>query len=357
VSTPLPNSRANRAVQAQTGLRRWVQVTLTRAGTSVTLEPTALRLTQDSRRSMRWDGSLTVADPSLAPTRPQDLLAPFGTRVSVQLGVELLDGTISAVPYGQFMATATRVGIQPDSQITQLTLLDLAETIERYRFEEPLTIVDGTDLAAMVNAVVTSRIGVNPNIPSTGRLLGADRVFGLSPETGPWSEVQDVLNGFGLTAWFDRSGQVQIGTLDVSSANAVQLPGVTSLTADFDTRPYNVVVVRGEPLDSPPVFSIAMDEDPGSPTYAGTSPGSSPYGRVTKFYTSQLIYTQQQADDAAAQMLQEEIGGGASWSGARGYDPTLDPMDVYNIAGQVLAVDAVTVDVTGETSIQFRTLA
>lgn len=357
MSTPLPNSRANRAVQAQTGLRRWVQVTLTRSGTSVTLEPTALRLTQDSRRSMRWDGSMTVADSALAPTRPQDLLAPFGTRVSVRLGVELLDGTISSVPYGQYMISSTRTNSTADSQVTQLQLLDLADAVERYRFEQPLTIVDGTDLATMVNAVITSRTGFNPNVSATGRFLGANRIFGLDPETGPWSEIQDVLQSFALTAWFDRSGQIQIGSVNVTSTSAVQLPGVTSLTADFDTRPRNVMVVKGEPLDADPVISIAMDDDPGSPTYAGTSAGSSPYGRATKLYTSQMIYTQQQADDTAAQMLQEEIGAGASWSGARGYDPTIDPLDVYNIAGQVLAVDSITVDVSGETAIQFRTLS
>lgn len=357
MSTPLPSSRANRAVQTQTGLRRVVQVALTRGATSVTVEPTSLRLTQDSRRSMRWDGSLTVADSALAPTRPQDLLAPFGTRVDVSLGVQLLDGTTSVVPYGRYIGVTTRTGIQPDGRVTEMTLLDPADAIERYRFETPLTIANGTDLGAVVNAVVASRIGVNPNVAATGRSLGADRIFGLDPETGPWSEIQDVLQAFGLRAWYDRSGQVQVGTLDASAASAVSLAGVTSLVADFNTRPRNVMVVRGEPLDADPVQSVAMDEDPGSPTYAGTAPGSSPYGRSTKFFTSQFIYTQQQADDAAAQMLSEELGAGASWSGARGYDPTIDPLDVYSVAGQVLAVDAVTVDVSGETSIVFRTLA
>lgn len=357
MSTPLPNSRANRAVQTQTGLRRVVSVTITRGATSIQVEPTSLRLTQDSRRSMRWDGSLTVDDPALAPTRPQDLLAPFGTRVTVEVGLELLDGTTSTVPYGRYVVTATRTSVLPDSRTTELTLLDLADAVERYRFEEPLTIADGTDLATMVNAVITSRTGTNPNVSATGRTLGADRIFGLDPETGPWSEIQDVLRGFGLTAWYDRVGSIQLGSVNVSAANAVNLPGVTSLVASFDTRPRNVMVVRGEPLDADPVQSVVQDDDPGSPTYAGVSPGSSPYGRSTKFYTSQLIYTQQQADDAAAQMLQEEIGAGAAWSGTRGYDPTIDPLDVYGIAGQVLAVDAVSVDLKGDTSLVFRTLA
>lgn len=358
MSTSLPNLRANRAVQAQTGIRRWVQVTLSRGGTSVTVEPVSLRLTQDVRRSMRWDGSMTIADSALAPTRPQDLLAPFGTRVDVQLGIELLDGTISAVPYGRYVVTGTRVNILPNERVTDLTLLDLADAVERYRFEEPFTIVDGTDLAAMVNAVITDRIGTNPNLPNTGRTLGANRIFGLDKNIGPWTEIQDTLRAFALQAWYDRAGQLQIGSVSVSAANATQLPGITSLSADFDTRPYNVIVVNGEPIEEnvTPVTSIALDNDPGSPTYAGESAGSSPYGRVTKFFTSQFIYTQQQADDTAAQMLLEEIGAGASWSGTRGYDPTIDPLDVYNVNGQILAVDAITIDVSGDTSLVFRTL-
>lgn len=356
MSTPLPSLRHNRTVSAQTGIRREVQVSVSRGGTSLSVEPTQLRLTQDSRRTMRWDGSMTIVDEELVPSTPRDILTPFGTWVDVSLGVKLLDETISVVPYGHFMVAKSRATTNPDSAVVEVSLVDPAEAVERYRFEEPLTVASGTDLAQMVNIVITDRTGTNPNVGATGRTLGANRVFGLDPETGPWSELIDVLNGFGLTAWYDRVGVVVIGTVDVDAAAAVPLGGVTSLEVDFDSRPYNVIVVRGEPPDADPVQAVAMDDDPGSPTYAGETAGSSNYGRVTRFYTSPLIYAVGQAQDAADQLLQESIGGGASRTALRGYDPTIDPLDIYVIKGQTSVIDAVTVDVTGNTTMQVRDL-
>src|SRR5690606_26451612 len=89
VTTPLPSLRHQRALNTPTGIRRRIGVTLNRAGQSVSIEPTAASFTQDARRSQRWSGSMTVADPALVPSRPQDLLTPFGTEVAVTLGVEL----------------------------------------------------------------------------------------------------------------------------------------------------------------------------------------------------------------------------------------------------------------------------
>lgn len=356
MSTPLPSIRHNRAVSTQTGLRRVAMVTLSRGGTSLVVEPTSLRLTQDSRRTMRWDGSMTIADETLIPVTPRDILTPFGTWVDVSLGVKLLDDTVSMVPYGRFMISKARAKTDPENAVIDISLIDPAEAIERYRFEEPLTVASGTDLAQMVNIVITSRTGVNPNVTAVGQTLGANRVFGLDPETGPWSEIIDVLNGFGLTAWYNRVGQIVIGTVDVDPVTARSLGGVTSLEVDFDSRPPNVIVVRGEPPDAEPVQAVSMDSDPGSPTYAGETPGSSNYGRVTRFYSSPLITTELQAQEVADQLLQESIGGGASRVALRGYDPTVDPLDVYVINGQTSVIDAVTVDFTGPTTMQVRDL-
>jgi hypothetical protein len=356
MSTPLPSTRHNSAISAQTGIRREVQVTLSRGGTSLTVEPTAMSLTQDSRRTMRWDGTMTIADESLIPTSPSDILTPFGTFVDVSLGIELLDGTTSIVPYGHFAIAKSRAQTDPGNAVVEVSLIDPAEIIERYRFEEPLVIASGTDLAGVVNAVVASRTGSNPNIANVGSKLGADRTLGLDPETGPWSELLDILDSFGLTAWYNRVGNIVVGTLNVSTATIKSLAGNTSLEINFDAQPSNVIVVRGEPPDVEPVQAVALDDDPSSPTYAGESPGSSAYGRVTRFYSSPLIYTEAQAQQVAQQLLQNSIGGGASRTATRAYDPTIDPLDVYAINGQTCVIDSITVDITDNTTIQVRDL-
>lgn len=358
MATRFSSARHQAALSTPTGYRRWSQITVSRGGVSRVLEPTSGSFTQDIRRDKRWDGRLTFAGDDLLPRRPGDLLTPFGTLVDVELGLDLLDGSRSTVPYGRYEIASAKARTVAGERVVDVGLVDISDRVERYRFETPLAIASGTDLAAMVNAVVTSRVGVNPFVTATGRLLGADRVFGLSPQTGPWSEILDVLAGFSLLAWYDRTGTIQIGSVNPDAATAYPLDSLTSLDVDFDTRPPNVIVVRGESVDGAlPVQAVALDDDPSSPTYAGPGPGTSPYGRVTEFFSSPLIETEPQAQAAADTILAKNVGAGATYALVRPYDPTIDAGDVVNVGGKALAIDAVTMNLVGNTALQVRELA
>ena len=355
--TPFASARHQAALSTPTGTRRYTRVTASRGGQSRELEPVSGTLTQDVRRGGRWDGKLTFAGDELIPRRPSDLLTPFGTQVEVELGMYLLDGSLSTVPYGVYEITSAKTRISAGERVVDVSLADLSGQVERYRFEQPLTIANGTDLAAMINAVVTSRVGVNPNVSATGATLGAARTFGLDTGTGPWDELLDVLAGFSRVAWFNRTGQINVANLIPDAATAYPFDLMTSLSADFDTLPPNVVVVSGEAQDgTPPVWAIAMDDDPSSPTYAGTGPGTSPYGRVTRYFSSPLIKTVPQAQSAADTILASLVGAGATYTLMRPYDPTVDAGDVVSVNGEPLAVDAVSLSLGGETSFQVREL-
>lgn len=350
--------RHQRALDTPTGLRRVCYLTFQRfAGPAVTIEPATVTLTQDFRRKMRWDGNLTITDARLMPTRPGDLLTPFGTVCTAQLGIRMGNGSESIVPYGVYVISGSRTVRSPTGRVTTVTLLDLADRIERYRFERPFTVASGTDIAAMVNTVVTDRLGTNPGLPATGVTIQADRVFGLSTNVGPWSELVQVLAGFNRSLWYDRVGQLQMDTVTADPGSAYPVSAlVSTVTTDFDTRPENLIVVRGEPPDVDPIISIAMDTNPGSPTYAGSTPAGSPYGRATQYYSSQLIRTQAQADEAALNMLNASIGQGAASVLTKPFDPTIDATDVISSDGVTYAVDAVTVNVGGETTAPLREL-
>lgn len=357
MATRFSSARHQAALGTPTGYRRWSQITVSRGGVSRVLEPISGTLTQDARRSGRWDGKLTFAGDDLLPRRPSDLLTPFGTTVEVELGLELLDGSVSSVPYGRFQLVSAQGRVQAGQRVTDVGLIDLSDRVERYRFEEPLVVASGTDLGQMINVVVTSRVGVNPAVSNTGATLGARRVFGLDPATGPWSELLDVLNGFSRVAFYDRVGNIGVATVVPDPANSYALDQLTSFSPDFDTRPPNVWVVRGEDQDdTEPVQAVAMDEDPSSPTYAGTGPGTSPYGRVTQFFASPLIKTVGQAQSAANTLLAKSVGAGATYELVRPYDPTIDAADIVSFDGSTLAVDAITVNLAGDTSIQVREL-
>lgn len=355
--TQFDSARHQAMLATPTGYRRWMGFTASRGGQAVSLEPVGGSLTQDNRRNGRWDGRLQFVGDDLLPTKPSDILTPFGTVVTVDLGLELLDGSVSTVPYGVYEISSASTNTAAGTRTVDIGLSDLSGEIERYRFENPSSIPAGTDLATVANAVVASRTGINPGIPLTGATLGAARTFGLDSGTAPWSELLDVLAGFSRTAWYDRTGQIQIGVVTADPDAAYPLSSLASLSADFDTRPPNVVVARGEPQDgTTPVQAVAMDTDPSSPTYAGTGPGTSPYGRVTYFFSSPLLLTVAQAQSAANTILAANVGAGATYTLTVPYDPTITAGDVVSVGGATLAVDAVTLNLTGDTSLQVREL-
>lgn len=357
MATEFSSARHQAALSVPTGYRRYVQVTFSRGGDSVSLEPVSGSITQDSRRDGRWDGRLQFVGDDIIPSGPGDLLTPFGTRVSVTLGLELLDGSVSTVPYGTFEISSSKVSLSPNARTVDVALADVSGIVDRYRFESSLTVASGTDLGDMINTVISNRVGINPGVSATGSSLGADRVFGLDTNTGPWAELLDVLDGFSRTAWYDRAGQIQVGSQVVDTSSAYALPSIATLSVDFDTRPPNIVVARGEPQDgSDPVQATAEDDDPSSPTYAGTGPGTSPYGRVTRYYSSPLLETEAQAQSAADTILAGYVGAGATYTATVPFDPTITAGDVVSIGGIILSVDSVTLSLTGDTTIQVREL-
>lgn len=357
MSTTFSSAQAQLALYTPTGYRRRFRCVFSRGGVTQELEPVSGTLTQDARRNGRWDGTLTFVGDDVLPQRPGDLLTPFGTTVDIEMGIELIDGSVFTVPYGSYSVTGSQVTEDADTRSTQVSLTDLSNLIERYRFESAFTVPSGTDLGTLVNLVVTDRTGFNPGVSLVGNQILAARVFGLDPATAPWSEILDVLDGFSRTAWYGRSGDIQVGSEVPDPTAAYSLDGMTSLSVNFDTQPANVVVARGEANDgSIPVQAVSIDSDPSSPTYAGTGPGTSPYGRVTQYFSSPLITTVSQAQSSADTILAGNIGAGATYAMTMPFEPTVDARDIISRGGTTYAVDAVSIDLMGQTTLQIREL-
>lgn len=353
-------------IDTPTAFIREVQIVAVRGAVNATLSPSAGSLTQDARRGMRWSGSLTIPidDPALLPTVPGDLLTPFGTLVVVALGVTLAAGVTDVVPYGTYVVDGADVSLAAGERIVTLTLLDLADRIAKYRFEDPYMVASGEDLAAGINEVILDRTGIDPNLADTGAILQRERVFGLDPTLDPWRELGALASDFGYRLWYSRDGTLVLDQQPVGDpADAVDLVGPLTIHGTFDHRPPNVIVARGEASnDNPPVQAIVMDDDPTSPTYAGTTPNDSPYGRVTQYHASPLLSSTGEAQLAGESILARQAGAGATWTASRAYDPQLDCDDVLQVDlddthSLPLMVDQVTVDVVGETSISLRALS
>ena len=250
MATRFSSARHQAVLATPTGYRRRTRFTFSRAGVSATLEPVSGSFTQDARRAGRWDGKLSFAGDALLPERPGDLLTPFGTTVTAEMGLELLDGTTAYVPYGRYDISSSSLNTSAAQRTVDVSLIDLSDRIDRYRFETPFTVPSGQTLSVMIAQVVFSRLGVNPGITTIPILLAAARTFGLETSVGPWAELLDVLDSYSVTAWYNRSGQIQPGSTLPNTEGAYALDSLTSLLCDFDNRPANVVVARGETTDS-----------------------------------------------------------------------------------------------------------
>lgn len=361
---PLP-SPFQETINARTAFVKTVSVTASRGVEQAVFEAAGGSLTQDARRTLRWNGSLTIpVETEFLPTVPEDLLTPFGTTIEVKLGVMLASGVIAEVGFGVYDLDDSQVSITANSQQVALSLVDLGERVARYRFESPFETPAGTDLADTVELVVGNRLGITLGLPPTGVTLLRSRVFGLDPNLDPAREIVDLVAGFGYRIWFDRNGDLQLDqppTPDPSTA--LFLEGSLTVNGAWANRPPNVIVVRGETSDeTPPIQSVAMDNDSDSPTYAGVTAGSSPYGRVTRFFASPLITSQGAADLASRNMLAASAAQGATWEVTKAYDPTIDPDDVLTVpidedTNLPLVVDSVDLDLTGVTTFRCRAIS
>lgn len=124
----------------------------------------------------------------------------------------------------------------------------------------------------------------------------------------------------------------------------------------FEKRPANVIVARGEQDTGVPVQAVVMDDDPSSPTYAGSGPGTSPYGRVTDYVDSPMIIDATLATQAATARLAERIG--AQVTITRPFDPGITPGDTVILptdsAPLRVLVDSVSLSMVGDTVISGR---
>ncbi|MGH3029286.1 MAG: DUF5047 domain-containing protein [Gaiellaceae bacterium] len=148
--------------------------------------------------------------------------------------------------------------------------------------------------------------------------------------------LDEVLAGSGVT--LDRTaatrGRCNLTLVDDGSLGIVPLDptgGTLLETGKQWSRQgaFNRVIVTGESTstDTAPPRAVATDDDPNSPTYY-----FGPFGKVPRFYSSEFITTAEQAADAAAGILANELGTTQQVSFGAVADPTLEPSDLVRLA-------------------------
>ena len=306
-----------------------VQLFLTN-GDVVELEHTGGSVTVDRSQAIRRTCTVTVADPALIPRSPSDQLASYGARLRITRGIDYGDGTSELVPLGVFRLDSVD-GDVSEGPVT-LQGKGLEAIVADDKFTEPYK-ASGTAVGA-VTALIQRSIPAADVISLVVDTPIGSRVYDV--EADPWAGAQEIAAAAGAEVYANADGVFVIAALPnvlttppVWAVEAVEggvyISGNRAMASD---GVHNAVLARGENTSEnvPPISYLAVDDDPGSPTYWG-----GPFGRRPKFVSSSAYTTLSACAQAANAELAKAKAPNASGDISSLPNPALEPGDVLRV--------------------------
>lgn len=261
-------------------------------------------VTIDRGSDCRYTCSLTVADgnDSLMPFSPTDLLAPYGNRLAIYMGMRYPDGSVESVPVGLYRIEEPTGDVDLGSISISGKGLECIVTDDK--FTAPYSIVTNTDAAVACTglladplplAVLAATTAPTP-LPTQTWDAGSDR----------WAAMKDCATAAAAEIFADAVGAWVLRPIpDVATAAPVWevAAGTVLITSTWGLSRdgvYNGVLATGENTsdNTAPVAALVTDDDVTSPTYWGGNFGHSLYS-----FTSSLLTTTALAAGAARAKL------------------------------------------------------
>ena len=286
----------------------------------------------DATAEIRASGGVTVVGDWPRATNLE--LGPYGTELFLSRGVDAGANGIIWSSLGYFRINETSQADAAKGPLS-LDLSDRMATIIDSRFLQPRQWLQGTTVGDIVTEVVTE---VYPNAVITwdddSDLTEIGR--SLIAEESRYEVLFTIAEGLGKILFWDNIGRLSFRDApdeddpiwEVKAGDGgVMINADRSISRDGI---YNAVVVTGEGADQiTPVRAVAYDAQESSPTFFG-----GPFGRIPKFYSSSFITTQEQANNAAQNILRRSLGAPYDVGLSAVPNPALRPYDpirvVYN---------------------------
>lgn len=276
-------------------------------------------------------------------------LAPYVNELRLRRGVVYPDGSTELIGLGIYGFTAG-VSITDDSGGLSISIsgYDRSRLVSRNRWSRPYTIAPRTNVVAAIHALLLNRLGniggtfdftTSPHTTGPGPL-----VFGLSGDSDPWTDAQELATAIGCELFVDGDGVFCLhrvpDPLDAPAvAELVEGDGgtlvrvVRSLSADA-TR--NGVIVHGQgSYLGQPVRAEVWNMNPASPTARG-----GPFGDAPLVITSSLVSTPAQAQDMANARLALLIGADEVIAVDHVPNPAIQISDIVQVTRGASRVDA-----------------
>ena len=294
-------------------------------------------ITYDDTGTLKRRLSLTVPahtptlnlDPAGNPAAP---LAAYGQRLHVATGIGYPNGAVEVADHGWYLITTWE---RDDAEGTiTVEAFDLAQLLVDDRLTAPQSPPSGatfaSEFARLMDGLLPAVVdpGLTDRAVSTSTVWDRDRDEALNTLCRAWPArwyVGDDGQAHAAPTW---------PAVTADTTPVVELSDGTTGTVVGRARRgergalYNVLVVDGKQPDNGAArpHAIAQITDPTSPIRA-----DGPYGRVVRFYESDLITTQQQAQNSADSLLVGYASAGRVESATAVPDPALQLGDVARI--------------------------
>lgn len=266
---------------------------------------------------------------------PFEGINAYGHEIFVERGVQYANGTQEYVGLGYFRVNSVTQARVPTGAV-RISAEDRMANLRDGRVVSPLQFGSGASVAAVLDFLVTDVMPgivtvydtVNwPGGTAATTLLGSDHIV----EQDRLKFIQELVTAYGKICYFDYAGRFVVKDSPTTSGgsvftinsgeNGVLVEATRTVSRD---SVYNAVVASGEPVgEAPPVYGIAYDDDPASPTVWGGQ-----FGKIPMFFTSSFLTTTGQCANAAESILQSRHGLPYSVSLGIVPNPALEAWDV-----------------------------
>lgn len=305
-------------------------------GGAIDLRPTGGTITDTTKPGVRRNLDLELpAVPGL-----YDLLAPTGTTLQVTASVRYTNRQGPDVPMGRFVLDDEKMSDGPGR--LSLSAPDRWAQLARARFLQPVASTPGLLVVDQIVALIRGAFGATEPVTITAT---STAVMGAQV----WDQdrakaVVDLADGIGAWVFCDRTGVWTIADVPTAGRTADWLidASPSGVLIDLDreksrSETYNVVVVESSASDGQKFLPVIVwDDDPNSPTYAGTNPltapeTAGPFGIVTYYWSTPLPLDGNAARRSALTILSRVTGLASKVSASAVPNPAMDAFDALDV--------------------------
>jgi len=262
-------------------------------------------------------------------------LAPYGTEMYIERGVEYANGIQEFVGLGYYRINSVE---QTTKGLLRISGEDRKANLRDGRPVNPIQFTAGTSVAAVLDFLVQDVMpGMTTQYDSdwpSGSAYTTNLATDQICSDNRLGFIQTLIASYGKVCYFDYAGRFTVKSqpdpttepvFEIGAGqNGVLVEATRSLSRD---GVYNGVVARGEPVgELPPVQAVVVDTDPNSPTLWGGS-----FGKVPRFFSSSFMTTASQCLAAAQGLLLSVVGLPYSVSLGLVPNPALETYDVLTV--------------------------